>query len=201
MVSSLMSVAELRGLDDEERRGVVVEEEVLVGLVELLEVLGIGLERRRLPDRRGRLRSATEQHVGRRLQIDDEIGWRYVAGQQIVEPLVDEELVVVQVQIREDLVAVEEVVGDRELAEEVRLPQRRLLAMAIEQVKELRLKRGARTIGVEVGEKGIVASLRAPAWRRAACQGVRRAPSCPRRSVLQPRCSESARRHDDIIAS
>ena len=74
---------------------------------------------------RGRARSATrfgigaaaaqpaEQDVGRRLQVDDEVGRRHVARQQIVEPLIDEQLVVVEIEIREDLVLVEQVVGDR----------------------------------------------------------------------------------------
>ncbi len=79
-----------------------------------------------------------------------------VARQQIVEPLVDEQLVIVEIEVREDLVLVEQIVGDRRLAEEVGLPQRGLLAMAIEQIEELRLQRRAGTIGVEVGEKRIV---------------------------------------------
>ena len=99
---------------------------------------------------------APQQHVGRRLQVDDEIGRRHVAREQIVEPLVDEQLVVVEIQIREDLVLVEQVVADRRLAEEVGLPQRRLLAVAVEQVEELRLQRRAGTVGVEVGEERIL---------------------------------------------
>ena len=83
-------------------------------------------------------------------------GAGHVAREQIVEPLIDEQLVVVEVQVREDLVLVEQVVGDRDLAEEVRLPQRRLLTMAVEQIEELRLQRRAGTVGVEVGEKRIL---------------------------------------------
>ena len=44
-----------------------------------------------------------------------EIGRRDVAREQIVQPLIDEQLVVVEIQIREDLVLVEEVVGNRRL--------------------------------------------------------------------------------------
>ena len=58
--------------------------------------------------------------------------------------------------IREDLVVVEQVVADRELAEEIGLAERHLLTMAAEKVEELSLQRRARTIGVEVGEKRIV---------------------------------------------
>ena len=60
-----------------------------------------------------RLCDAAQQHVGRRLQVDDEIGRRHVAREQVEEPLVDEQLVVVEVQVREDLVLVEQVVADR----------------------------------------------------------------------------------------
>ena len=44
---------------------------------------------------------------------------------------------------------------NRRLAEEIRLPQRRLLPVAVEQIKELRLERGARTVGVEIGEERV----------------------------------------------
>src|SRR6185436_14408540 len=94
-----------------------------------------------------------------RLQIDDEIGRRGVAGEQIVETLVNEQLVIVEVQVREDLVLVEQIVGDRELAEQVRLAERGLLTMPIQQVEKLGLKRRARTIRVEVGEKRIFVFL------------------------------------------
>ena len=115
----------------------------MVGLVQLAEVLGIGLEARsRLGVARPRAQPA-QQHVGGRLEIDDEIGRRHVARQQIVEPLVDEQLVVVEIEVREDLVLVEQVVADRDLAEQIRLAERGLLAMAIEQIEQLGLQRGA----------------------------------------------------------
>ena len=64
------------------------------------------------------------------------------------------------------------------LAEQVGLPQRRLLAVAIEQVEELRLQRRAGAVGVEVGEKRILGVLehdrgveprRQPLGQRASC--------------------------------
>ncbi len=82
-----------------------------------------------------------------------------VAREQIVQTLIDEQLVVVEVQIREDLVLVEQVVADRDLAEQIRLAERGLLTMSIQQIEELGLKRRARTIGVEVGEERIVVFL------------------------------------------
>ena len=62
-----------------------------------------------------------QEDVGRRLEIDDEIGRRDVAREKVVEALVDEEFVVVEIQVREDLVLVEHVVRDGDLTEEIRL--------------------------------------------------------------------------------
>ena len=95
---------DLRRLDDEQRRGRVVEEEVLVGLVQLAEVVVGGDRARRGSGSLGALAQAAGQHVGRRLQVDDEVGRGNVLGEQVEEPLVDEQLVVVEVQVREDLV-------------------------------------------------------------------------------------------------
>ena len=104
----------------------------------------------------GPLAQPAAQHVGRGLQVDDEIRRRQVRAQQLVEPLIDEQLVVVEVQVGVDLVALEEVVADRQLAEEIALAQRRLLPVARQREEELRLEPGARPAGVEVGEKRIV---------------------------------------------
>ena len=64
---------------------------------------------------------ALHQRLGRRLQVDDQVGRRDVLGQQVVEPLVDEQLVVVEIQVRVDPVPLEQVVGDDDLAEQVGL--------------------------------------------------------------------------------
>jgi hypothetical protein len=93
------------------------------------------------------------------LQVDDEIGRRRVAREQIVQTLIDEELVVVEIQIREDLVLVEELVADRHLREEIRLAERRLLTMAAQEIEELGLQGGARPIGVEVLEERVFGVL------------------------------------------
>jgi hypothetical protein len=99
---------------------------------------------------------AAQEHVGRRLQVDHQIGWWHVARKQLVQPLVDEQLIVVEVQIREDLVLVEQIVAKRGLAEQVRLPERRLLPVAVEEVEQLGLQRRAGPVRVEVREERIV---------------------------------------------
>src|SRR6185436_8894562 len=86
---------------------------------------------------------------------DDKVRRRDVACQQIVEALVDEQLVVVEIQVREDLILVEQIIADRDLAEEICLPQRGLLSMAIEQVEQLSLQRRPGAVGVEISEKRI----------------------------------------------
>src|SRR5262249_5991109 len=58
---------DVRGVHDEQRPFVVVEEEVGVGARDLLDVLGLD----RLFGREAALADAVEQHVGARLQVDD----------------------------------------------------------------------------------------------------------------------------------
>ena len=187
--SSLGLGIELRGFDHQQRRRGVVEEEVLVRLVQLAQVLGVGLRHVAARDRSARLRRRSQQHVGRRLQIDDEIGRRHVARQQVEQPLVDEQLVVVEIQIREDLVAVEDVVADRRLLEQVGLPQAGQLAMAVEQVEQLRLQRRAGPLGVEVGEERILGVFE-----------DRRAVDSAGQPLGQPRLADADRAFDGEIA-
>ena len=73
--------------------------------------------------------------------------------------------------------------------------------MTVEQVEQLGLQRGAGTIGVEIGEERILGVFEHERSRRAGSPAARPAPFCPRRSVLRPRCSGTARRPDDIIAT
>ncbi|HTV02693.1 MAG TPA: hypothetical protein VMF13_19235, partial [Luteitalea sp.] len=65
--------------------------------------------------------------------------------------------VVVEGQVREDLVLVEQIVADRHLAEEIALPQGFLLAMPSQEMEELRLKSGAAATRAAVGSKRIFA--------------------------------------------
>jgi hypothetical protein len=40
-----------------------------------------------------------EEHIGRRLKINDEIGRRHVAREKVEQALVDEQLVVVEIEV------------------------------------------------------------------------------------------------------
>src|SRR5262249_27367734 len=103
-----------------ERRGVVVKKEVVVRLVQLSQVLVVGLQ----GDGFGIAAAAVyapQQDIGRRLQVDDEVRRGDITCEEIVQTLVDEQLVIVEVQVREDLVLVEDVIADRRLRKEIGL--------------------------------------------------------------------------------
>src|SRR5690606_16334767 len=99
----------------EQRRGGVVEEEVVERVVQLGDVDLVAARRR--VTARAFLRAPPE-HLGRRLKVDHEVGRRQVGGEQVVQALIDEQLVVVEVQVREDLVLVEQIVADGDLREQ-----------------------------------------------------------------------------------
>ena len=127
---------------------------MVVGLVQLADVVVVQPFGLRVCPRS--LAQPLAEDVGRRLEVDDEIRYGEVGDEQLVEPLVDEELVVVQILVRVYLVPLEQVVGDRQLAEEIGLPQRRLLAVARQCEKELGLESGARSPALRVGEERVV---------------------------------------------
>ena len=105
---------------------------------------------------RARSRKPAPEDVGRRLEVDHQIGDGQIGREQLVEPLIDEELVVVEIQVGVDLVPLEQVVADRQLAEEVGLSQLRLLPMAGQRVEQLRLESRAGRPDCASDEKRIV---------------------------------------------
>ncbi len=134
---------------------VLLEAEQLAGLVELADVVLAGT-RRFVVGIRGLAAQAIDEHVGGRLKADDQIGRRDVSRQQVVEPLIDEQLVVVQIQVREDLVLVEDVVAHCRLQEQVGLAQARQLAVTAHQIEQLRLERGTGPVVVEIGQERVL---------------------------------------------
>ena len=99
----------------------------------------------------GAFLQAAHQRVGRCLEVDDEIGRGHVFREELVQALVDEQFVVIEVEAGEDLVLVEEIVGNRRLREQIGLAQRQLLSMSAEQIEELRLQCRTLAPAVEVG--------------------------------------------------
>src|SRR5262245_10838436 len=132
-----------------------MKEEVMIRLVQLAQVIGVGLERDGVRIEAPRT-EPSQQHFSRRLQIDYEIGRRDIPRKQIVQTLIDEQLVVVEIDVRKDLVAIEEIVRDCQLAKQIGLSQRHLLTVTVQQKEQLRLQSGPRPIGVEISQKGIV---------------------------------------------
>src|SRR5262249_34685442 len=105
-----------------------MEEEVGVRLVQLPDVLVVECREFRIGALA--LAEASPQDVTGTLKKDHEIGGGNVLREQFVQSLVNEQLVVVEVQVGVDLVPIEQVVADGELAEKVALPERGLLPVA-----------------------------------------------------------------------
>src|SRR5689334_20045647 len=97
---------ELRRLHYEQRSRRVVEEEMVVRLVQLADVVVV--EQRSLGIRARTVAQAFAKHVRRRLEEDHEIGRRDILREQLVDTLIDEQLVVVEIQVRVNLVALEQ---------------------------------------------------------------------------------------------
>ena len=130
-------------------------EEVVVGLVQLAQVVVIDAHRALGIAARALLQALLE-HVGGRLQIDDDVRRRHILRQQLVEPLIDEQLVVVEVEKGVDAIAIEEVVRDRRLREEVALADRRLLSVARDKSEPLLRNPPPPAAGVKVVDEGIL---------------------------------------------
>ena len=84
-----------------------------------------------------------------------QIGLRHLRLEQQVELLEQHELVVGEVDVGEDAVLLEGVVGEHQPREELGLDQVALLLEALEQEVELGLERGARDVAVEILEERV----------------------------------------------
>ena len=89
-------------------------------------------------------RDPLEQHVDRRLQVDDQVGLRRVDGELRIHLLVERELLGVERQARKQAVLVEQVVGHAHGANRSAWRSARHLLRALEQEVELRRKAAAR---------------------------------------------------------
>ena len=140
------------GVDDQQRRAVVVVEEMVVGVDQLGQILlgELPLE--------GALPAADPCHAGGDVggEVDDQIGARHLRLERRVELLVEHQLVVGERQVGEDPVLLEAVVGHQELLEELALHRLLLLLEPLEDEVELGLEGRARTVLVEVGEERVV---------------------------------------------
>jgi cyclophilin family peptidyl-prolyl cis-trans isomerase/HEAT repeat protein len=128
---------------------------MLVCLVQFFQIPRVRVERIAFKIART-VAKAADEYVGRGLEVNHEVRRRDVLREEVVESLVDEELVIVEIEIREDLVLVEQVIADGGLREEVALLHGHLLPMAVEQVEELGLERSTGASAVKVGKERIL---------------------------------------------
>ena len=140
------------GFDDEERGRLVVEEKVIERLDQVLEIL-LG----DVPfDGAALLGQPAQQRRQGDLEVDDEVGLGDALGEDAVDLVVDDELVVRERLVGEDLVLLEDVVAEDPLFEELALDEPDLLVVAVDQEDELGEEGRALLLVVEVLEVGVL---------------------------------------------
>ena len=135
-VFAALDEIELGGVDDEQVAGGVVEEEMFVGFDDLFHVLvadgalvGDVLAAETLAE-----------DIERGLQVDHQVGGGQFGAQKFVVAVVDAKLVVAEVEIGEQLIFLEDVVGDDDFLRAAGVGQRAELLVAADEKGELSLK-------------------------------------------------------------
>ena len=158
-----------RGIDDEERRGIVAVEEARIRLGEFLEIAALDM----LLIADAALGDAVHQHIDRRLQIHHQVGLGRIHHHPLVDPLVERIFRIVERHAREQPILFEQIVRDAHRAEQILLPNLFELARALEQEEQLGLKRRRARILVEALEEGILIRL---LQHELTAQGLRQQP-------------------------
>ena len=96
------------GVDNEQWRFVVIQEKLAIGFVNLLKIGPLNAPF--VGD--ATLLDAGHQHIGGGLQIDDQIGYRCVQGELIVDLLVESHFVIVEIGLGEQAVFLNQEIGD-----------------------------------------------------------------------------------------
>src|ERR1051326_2149773 len=135
----------------QQRRLFVPVKVMRVRLAELLQIR----RRDRLFVGAPALLDALQECIKIRLEIDHEVRPRHLIEEEVVQPVVDHQLGVIERQMREDLRLRERIVGEDQLGEEIALRDVALLIEPREQEKQLRPERGAAFVFVEVVEERI----------------------------------------------
>ena len=140
---------------DQQRRLLVVVEEVRIGLVELLEVGPV--DELLHPDPPPR--DALHQHIYRCLQVDHEVGLRRIDDEPRVDLFVQRILGILERDPGEQAVLLEQVIRHPHRREQVLLTQARQLLRVLEE--EVQLRRQGRTdrIAVEAFEERVAVGL------------------------------------------
>ena len=144
-----------RGIDDQQRRGVVAVEEARIGLGELLEIAALDV----LLVANAALGDAVHQHIDRRLQIDHQIGLGRIHDHAFVDPFVQRILGIIERHAREQPILLQQIIRDAHRAEQILLPDLLELARTLEKEEKLRLERRGARVLVEALEEGILIRL------------------------------------------
>src|SRR5690606_38197329 len=108
IVGFAMDRIDRSGIDDQERRLVIVVEESRVGFAEPLEI--VLLDELLVSD--AALRDALEQHGRRRLQIHDEVRLRRIKGELLRYLSVQRELARIEIELGEQRILLHEEICD-----------------------------------------------------------------------------------------
>ena len=121
---------------------------------------------------RGLLVDALAQHFGGRLQVDDQVGRRQFGGEALEIALVQLQFFVVEVEVGEDLVLLEQEIGDQRARRFGREGVAQALVALVQEI-HLRAKRRAGFFAVKIGQKGIVLAVQDAARVHAVGQKTR----------------------------
>ena len=141
-------------VDDEEVGGFVAEEKVLVGAGDFFDVFGGDLRFAA----RGFFGDAGAERFGLGLEIDDKIGRRNVAREEVVIALVEFQLFVVEIEVGEDAVFFHEEIG-KERRGSIGGKDFAKAFLALKEEVHLGAESGAGFFVVEICEEGIVFAI------------------------------------------
>src|SRR5262249_15404353 len=127
---------DLRAVDHEEGRLLIVKKEVLVRLRYAPDILrrDLALKVARAPAQ------ARQQHIGTRLQVDDEVRLGEPSPQHVKELAVECQFLRIEIDLRKELILREEIVCNQTLAKKILLCKLLLLPVTGQQEEHLRLE-------------------------------------------------------------
>jgi hypothetical protein len=150
-VFAVLDEIDFGGVDDEQVAGRIVEEKVFVGFDDLFHVLvadGALVGDILAPE-------ALAENIERGLEVDDEIGGGQLGAEEFVITVVDGKLVVAEVEVGEEFVLLEDVVGDDYLLRIVGGGEGAELLEAADEKGKLSLESGSGLAIIEGGEKWV----------------------------------------------
>jgi hypothetical protein len=154
-IFTVLDKVDLSGVDHKQVTGGIVEKEMFVGLHDLFQIF--------IAD--GALvggvlaAEAFAENVERSLEVDDEVGGGQFGTEKLVVAVVNSEFVVAKVQVGEELVLLEDVIGDHDLLRVTGGGEWAKLLEAADEEGKLGLKGGSGLAIVKSREKRILLGL------------------------------------------